>query len=131
MVIAKNKMIYQIYLDHSDWTLQMIADLTGVTRQRVSQIVKRCQKSVILLSMEKANSKYPRITKPMSLSEVSILTGIPTSSIGMWVNRGQVKVHTPTDRPKACTGHPVLLDPISLQERIDRYKPHQKKTPNN
>jgi hypothetical protein len=120
-------MIYQIHLDHPDWTLQMIADLVGVSRQWVYSIVKKCETYGIIATMENKALQLDLKT-PISATQASKITGIPYYAFEKWVRRGLVKIVSRPDR-RACTGQSVLLDPVSLQERINRYRPRQKKTP--
>lgn len=62
---------------------------------------------------------------PISATQIARETGIPYSVISMWVRRGLVKV---VQHPgHACTGKPVLLDPVSLKERIALYRPKRRR----
>jgi hypothetical protein len=75
--------------------------------------------------MEKTN-KVKIGNSPISATQASKIADIPYYIIADWVRRGVVKVVSRPDH-KAHIGQPVLLDPVSLQERIDRYKPRKPK----
>lgn len=122
MVIKdRNQLIRTIKEKSPELTYKELGDLVGLSRQRVHKIVTYNTENDIIRNME----RKAIFDKPISATEVSRITGIPTSSIFDWVSRGLVKIISRPDR-KACTGQPVLLDPVSLQERIDRYRPRKK-----
>ncbi len=127
MVISeRNRMIRQIHADHPNWSLQKIADLVGISRQRVHQVVHTAidydimqtdMKNIIRLNCD-----------PISPSQAARLTGIPKFTIISWAHRGLVTI---LKHPgKTARGKTVLLDPVSLQERINRYRPRKKSITN-
>ena len=121
----RNQMIYQIHLDHPDWSLEKIADLVGISRQRVHRIVTHYRNSAIIPLMEDKNKVINIGDKPISATQAAEITGISYGTISKWVERNLVKIVSRPNR-RACTGQPVLLDPITLQKRIDNYRPRRK-----
>lgn len=118
----RNRHIYEIHKSHPTWTYQDIGDLVGISRQRVQQIVREAEKrGIIDTEMEPRNDH--RLTEPISATQAARQTGIPYGTISKWVSDGLVKV---VEHPgHACTGKPVLLDPVTLQKRIDHYRPRR------
>ncbi|KKL78427.1 hypothetical protein LCGC14_2024910, partial [marine sediment metagenome] len=96
------------------------------SRQRVQQIVQEIEAcDIIDNDMEQPRNNHRLNGEPISATQVARETGIPYSVISSWVSRGLVKV---LEHPgHAAPGKLVLLDPVSLQERLDRYHPHRRR----
>ncbi|KKM64090.1 hypothetical protein LCGC14_1504850 [marine sediment metagenome] len=123
----RKRRIYEIHKSHPTWTYQDIADLVGLkSRQRVQQIVQEVEACDIIESdMEQPRNNHRLNGEPISATQAAREAGIPYYMIADWVRRGLVKV---LEHPgHACPGKPVLLDPVSLQERIHRYRPHRRR----
>jgi hypothetical protein len=69
--------------------------------------------------------KEPIFKEPVSATYVAEFLKIPYSVVSTWVSRKQVKV-IKRDKKRGCFKNPVLLDPVTLQERIDKYKKRNK-----
>ncbi len=121
----RNKRIFEIHQAFPQWTYQEIGDMVGLSRQRVERILKQVAVSGKIEQMDETINNHRLNGEPISATQVARDTGIPYYVIADWVRRGIVKV---LEHPgHACTGKPVLLDPVSLQERINRYRPHRRK----
>lgn len=117
----RNRRIYEIHQAHPNWTYQDIGELVGLSRQRVQQIVREYEKRGII-DNEMAKNNH-RFNEPVSATQAAREIGIPYWVIKKWVQRGLVKV---LEHPgHTAPGKPVLLDPVTLQERIDRYRPRK------
>ena len=119
----RNQLIYEVHLLHPDWTYRAIVENLGLSlsRQRVQQIVLKGSKSGIIEVMEPTNNHH--FTEPVSATQAARETGIPWQTVTSWVNRGLVKV---VNHPgHTAPGKPILLDPVTLNERIDRYRPRK------
>ncbi len=133
MVIRdRNRLIKEIREKVPGVTLQQLGqmfpredDKKPLTRQRVHQIVTHDVKSDTISNMESSVDTI-KIKEPISATQVADLLKIPYSVVSTWVSRGLVK-KAPDQPDHAAPGKPVLLDPVTLQERIDRYRPRQKK----
>jgi hypothetical protein len=121
----RNQMIRDIRRAFPYWDLGKIADLVGSTLAEVHNALKEKPLSGIMRSDMTDNETFNIGNKPISASEVTKRTGIPASTIGMWVKRNQVKVIS--DPGQTGPGLFVLLDPVTLQQQIDKYKPRKKK----
>ena len=122
----RNRRIYEIHKAHPAWTYQDIGELVGLSRQRVQQIVREYDKRGIIDTEMEPRNDYRLNGQPISATQAARETGISYWAIMSWVKRGLVKV---VQHPgHACTGKPVLLDPVTLQERIDRYRPRKNRT---
>lgn len=117
--------IYEIRKAHPDWTYQDIGDLLGVSRQRVQQIVSEVEACGRMDDMDEPRNGYRLNGESVSATEAARETGIPRNTISRWVCDGEVKVLAHPGH--ACTGKPVLLDPVTLQERISRYQPRPRR----
>ena len=119
---GRNRRIYEIRKAFPTWSYRDIGDMFGISRQRVHQLMREYEKrGIIDTEMEPRNDH--RFTEPVSATQAARETGIPHRTIEKWTERGLVKV---IQHPgHACTGKPVLLDPVTLQERIDRYRPRR------
>ena len=118
----RNRRIYEIRKDHPDWTYQAIGELVGISRQRVQQIVSEIEACGIMdNNMSEPKNGYRLNGEPVSATQVARETGIPLSTIVTWVLRGHVKGIE--DPEQTGPGKVVLLDPVTLQERIDKYRP--------
>lgn len=112
--------IYESRKAHPEWSYRKIGKSFGISGQRVYQIVSRG----IIEEMEPRNN-HRLNGQPISATQVARETGIPYYAIEKWVRRGLVKV---LNHPgHGGRGNPVLLDPVTLQERIDRYQPRSRK----
>ncbi len=123
----RNQIIRKLRETVPELTLEQIGKaFDGLSRQRVYQILKQSQDcATILDKMENIENKEPIFKEPVSATEAAKILNIPYGVVSMWVSRGFVKV---VNHPgHAAPGKFVLLDPVSLQERIDRYKPRRKK----
>jgi len=132
MVIhERNRLIKEIREKVPGITLEQIGqmfpredDKKPLSRQRVHQIITQCEKYDIMSPMENIN-KLNIGNEPISATQAARKANIPYYIIADWVRRGLVQiVYHPGH---ATCGKPVLLDPVSLQERIDRYRPRSKK----
>jgi len=122
----RNQVIRKLRKNVPELTLEQIGKIfDGLSKQRVHQILQSCDSNVIMSSMDDT-IKINIGNKPISATQAAKISKIPYSVIATWVKRGFVQV---VSRPeKGVTwGKPVLLDPVSLQERIVRYKPRRKK----
>ena len=120
---VRNRRIYEIRKEHPTWTYQEIGELVGISRQRVQQIVCELEKCGIMdIEMEPRNDHHLN-GNPISATQAARETGIPIGTITRWISEGDVKVisHPGQTGP----GRVVLLDPVTLQERIDRYRPRR------
>ena len=118
----RNGRIYEIHKAHPSWTYQDIGELVGLSRQRVQQIVRQIEDHGIIDSEMETRNDH-RFTEPISATQAAKQVGIPRWTIEKWIQRGLVKV---LEHPgHTAPGKPVLLDPITLQERIDRYQPRR------
>ena len=120
----RKRRIYEIRKDHPDWTYQAIGELVGISRQRVQQIVTEIEACGIMDNdMNEPNEKYRLNGEPISATQAARETGIHYYVIADWVRRGLVKV---LEHPgHGGRGNPVLLDPVTLQDRIDRHHPRR------
>jgi len=127
-VSERNRHIFEIRKAHPTWSYQDIAELVALSRQRVQQIVRQVEECGIIDTTMENNNDHPRLDgQPISATQAARETGIPYGTISKWVSEGEVRV---IEHPgHACTGKPVLLDPVSLQERIARYQPRPRRTP--
>jgi len=124
-VQGRNRRIYEIHKAHPTWTYQDIGELVGLSRQRVQQVVREVEECGIIDNEMEPRNNYRLNGQPISASQVARETGIPYYVIADWVRRGLVKV---LDHPgHGGRGNPVLLDPVTLQERIDRYRPRPRR----
>lgn len=121
----RNRNLYQIHLRNPELTYQDLAEMVHLSRQRVEQIIRQ-QEKVEAMGPLPAIPKFPRLNgDPISPAQVSRTLGLPAGLIQCWVRRKQVKVlHRPKGHPGP--GKVTLLDPVSLQERLDRYRPRRK-----
>jgi len=122
----RKRRIYEIRKDHPDWTYQAIGELIGISRQRVQQIVSEIEACGIMdNNMNEPKNGYRLNGEPVSATQVATETGIPISTISRWVSEGDVKVinHPGQTGP----GKVVLLDPVTLQERVDKYRPRPRR----
>lgn len=124
--LERNVRIYQIHKAHQAWTCQEIGELVGLTRQRVHKIITEVDKSgIISLEMNGTVKNYRLNGEPVSASQVAKETGIPQWTIEKWVQRGLVKVLSHPGH--TAPGKPVLLDPVTLQARMEKYRPRRRK----
>ncbi len=123
--LERNIHIYEIRRSHPAWTYQDIGNLVGISRQRVQQIVHDVEtRGITDIDMELKNN-HRLNGEPISATQAARETGIPFGTIRMWAKRGLVKV---LEHPgHTAPGRPVLLDPETLQERIDRYRPRPRR----
>lgn len=120
MVTAeRNQNIYEVR-KKLGWPYSRIAETYGISRQRAAEVVQQVERRVTIEAMDA--TKEPLIALPMSATEAAKVSGVPRDAIIKWVERGLVKVVRRPDRAKACTNNPVLLDPVTLQARIDAYR---------
>lgn len=128
MVITseKSRMIRDIHRAYPYWKESKIAELVGVSRQRVNKILKTTDERVTINENMVTNSEVMKIgNEPLSATQVSDMCQIPYSVVAMWVKRKLVKVvHHPGH---AARGKFVLLDPEDLKARILLYKPKKRK----
>jgi len=124
----RNRRIYEIHKTHPTWTYQDIGELVGLSRQRVQQVVRETEERGIIDSeMTEPKNNYQLNGDPVSASQVARETGIPYGVVANWVCRGLVKV---LEHPgHGGRGNPVLLDPVTLQDRLDRYRPRRNRVP--
>lgn len=121
----RNRRIYEIRKSHPNWPYRTIGELVGLSRQRVHQIVQQAEAHGIMATEMEPRNNYRLDNKPISATQAARLTGIPYGVISMWVFRGLVKV---VEHPsRGGRRNPVLLDPVSLQERIDGYQPRPRR----
>ena len=122
----RKRRIYEIRKDHPDWTYQAIGELVGISRQRVQQIVSDIEACGIMDNdMNEPKNGYRLNGEPVSATQVATETGIPRNTISGWVSDGDVKV---IDHPgQTGPGKFVLLDPVTLQERMNRYRPRPRR----
>jgi DNA-binding transcriptional regulator LsrR (DeoR family) len=118
-VQERNRRIYNLR-KALGWAYRDIGPMFGISSQRAHQIVQNIEKNGIIDAMEEQKSNQ-HFDGPVSATEVSRLTGIPISTIVKWVSEGSVKIIS--DPGQTCPGRFVLLDHITLQERISRYRP--------
>lgn len=123
----RNQCIYEVRTKLG-WPYSRIAATYGLSRQRAAQVVRQVESCATMHSMDTATPASPTVhfSRPVSATEAARLTGISRDIIIKWADRGLVKIISRSDRTKACTGHPVLLDPASLQERIRLYRPKRR-----
>lgn len=125
VTLERNRHIYEIHKAHPTWTYQDIGELVGISRQRVEQIVRKEEaRDIIDIEMEPKN-KYQINGQSISATQAARVTGIPVGTISRWVFDGEVKViaHPGQTGP----GKVVLLDPVTLQERMNRYQPRPRR----
>ncbi len=121
-VAIRNRAIYETHKAHPELTYRELGDTFGISRQEAHRVVKEGERGIMGADMNTTNNH--RFDKPISATEVSRETGIPRWTIEKWAQRGLVKV---VQHPgHAAPGKPVLLDPVTLNERIRRYRPHRK-----
>ncbi len=120
----RNRKIYELYKSPPPgWSLKDIGDLFGISPQRVHQIKTELDSYAIMGQMNEPKNNH-HFDKPISATQAAKAAGIPYYIIADWVRRGLVKV---LQHPgHACTGKPVLLDPVTLNERIGKYRPRRK-----
>jgi len=119
----RNRRICEIRRAHPNWTYQEIGELVGLSRQRVQQIVRETEKRGIIDNKMEPKNNHRLNGQPISATQAARETGIPYHAIDNWVRRGLVKV---LNHPgHGGRGNPVMLDPVTLQERIDRYQPRR------
>lgn len=121
-MVDRNRQIYQLH-EVLRWSFREIAPKFGISPQRVHQIVKNAESHGIIDNKMEPTINYRLNGQPISATQAARETGIPYYMIADWVRRGLVKV---LNHPgHAAPGKPVLLDPVTLQERIDRYRPRR------
>lgn len=119
----RNQCIYEVRTKLR-WPYSRIAATYGVSRQRVAQVVRYMEK-LLASAPEPIPLQFPRLNgEPISATQAAKITGVPDYAIHHWISRGQVKVVS--RRPRPGPGATTLLDPVSLQERIDRYRPRKR-----
>ena len=127
----RNRRIFEIRKAHPAWTYQEIGELLGLSRQRVQQIVREVDSYGIIDAMEEKKNDNGLCqldpNKPISPTQAAREMGIPITTITGWIAEGQVKLVK--DPGQTGPGRVNLLDPVSLQERIDRYRPRPRRTP--
>ena len=132
----RNQLIRDIKRLHPELTDEQIGrmflkgpgDDRGLSRQRVNKIVRQPEKcGIISITMESEYIINGKLNPdmPIAATMAAELTKIPYWAIAKWVKRGKVKVKQHPGH--AAPGKPVLLDPVSLQAQIDRYRPRKKK----
>ena len=119
----RNRRIYDIRKANPTWTYREIGELVGISRQRVQQIVRETEKRGIIDTEMEPRNNHRLSGEPISATQAAKETGIPYYVIADWVRRGVVRVLKHPGH--AAPGKPVLLDPVTLQERIDRYQPRK------
>lgn len=113
----RNRRIYEMRKAFR-WPYRDIGPMFGISGQRAQQIVLEIEnRGIIDNEMEPRNDH--RFTEPVSATQAAREIGIPLTTIVNWVSRGHVKVLQ--DPGQTGPGKVVLLDPVTLQERIDRY----------
>ena len=121
----RNRRIYEIHKAFPTWPFEDIGQMFGITRQRVQQIVREAEKRGIIDTEMEPRNDHRLNGKPISATQAARQTGIPYYAIEKWVRRGLVKV---LNHPgHGGRGNPVLLDPVTLQERIDCYQPRPRR----
>jgi len=128
VVTDRDQLIKELHVKVPHLSYRQIGKMFDVSGQRIQQILKKPSECATILDMESNLKSLGR--SPISATQAAKITGIPYGVISVWVSRGQVKIVKRPDRKKACAGEPVLLDPVSLQERIDKYRPRKKKDSN-
>ena len=130
METARNRFIWETHRAHPELTYRELGEAYGVSPQRAWSIVHGEDRRAIMDNrMEEKRNNHRINGKPISATEVSRLTGIPLYTIASWARRGLVKIISHPGH--TARGKVMLLDPQSLQERIDRYRPRprQQKAP--
>jgi len=123
--IDRDKMIRDIHRAFPYWSYAAIAELVGVSKQRVHQILKEvddCDTIPIMMNSV--------IREPISATQAAKITGISYGTIAMWVSRGLVDIFKRPRTKKACTNNAVLLDPVSLNKRIVKFHERVNKAKN-